>query len=503
MSGKKEVLFIHEGKECDTGANKVLLMPMGLIAMVDFLQQNGINSTIIHMPIERSLDANFDIISKISKYNPKIICFDLHWHQQLPSVLDLAKQIKSEHPDRKIVIGGYTSSFFYKELMKDFNQIDYIIRGDSELPLLELAKGIISGSSNVKNIPNLVYKEDGKTVANDMSYCVTAEILGKLNFSNFEMIDHYNMYAAGGLFEGKISSGQGEAVFFYNCGRGCPYNCPICGGSKISQKIISNRKQITYAPIDSVVRNLKNLAKYNIDVWYNTFDPSPEQSYFVKLFEEIRKNNISLNLRFECLHIPTKEFIDATIKTFKSVRLDFVLQTGSDRLRRLVKGNFYGNKELVDVLVYLEKNGVNVDLCFVAGLPFETTDDIIKTLTFINFVKNRFKRVNIVSTTLEMEPASPWHLESEKYHITNFRKDLSDFIDQHRKKSDLGYRTENFSGEDIYLIKKLYLMESRCKEQRSRFLQVLLDDLFASHLFKLESLQGHCKSCKHYDSCTK
>jgi len=223
-------------------------------------------------------------------------------------------------------------------------------------------------------------------------------MLKRLNFSNFNLLDKHKIYNKPGIFEGKIELEREDndaGIFFYNCGRGCIYNCAVCGGSRTSQEIISNRKEIVYTPITSVIRDLKNLNKYTIGTWYNTFDPSKNKQYFIKLFKRIRENKIQLKLHFECLHIPSREFIVACEKTFKEVRFEFIMKTGSDSLRRLNKSNFYSNKEIVDLLIFLKRTKIKTSLGFLSGLPYEKKDDVAKTLLFINFIKNNFRGIQI------------------------------------------------------------------------------------------------------------
>jgi radical SAM superfamily enzyme YgiQ (UPF0313 family) len=407
------------------------------------------------------------------------------------------------------VVGGYTASFFCKDIMRDFPQVDFILRGDSEIPLLMLVKKIL-GKHNPKQlnkIPNLVYREKGKIKVNQQTYCTSSGMLGKLNFSHFDLLDNYRIYNKSSIFEGEINVDSCNnfydndgGIFFYNCGRGCPYNCSICGGSRLSQKIISNRTKIIYAPVASVVDNLKRAKEYGINTWYNTFDPSPRKEYFIKLFAEIRKAKLNLSLQFECLHIPTRQFILAAEKTFEKIRFDFVLQTGSERLRRLNKGNFYSNSDLLDVLKCLDKTKINVDLCFVAGLPFEDKEDVFNSLKFINLVRNKFTNVNIVVEILELEPASPCYLNNEKYMLVSKRKSLADFIKQHSVPSSAGYHTKNFSLSDINLIKKYYKAEANCRKDKSEFLYKLICRASSSK-FDLRTLHKVCNVCEQYTLC--
>jgi len=510
---KIDVLFIHQGNVNGFGPNKILLMPMGLIAMADYLQQNKINSRIIHNLLEREINPQFNIVEKIKNYNASILCIDLHWHHQITPVLNLIRHIKYNVPKAIIIVGGYTASFFYKEIMVRYPQIDYLIKGDAELPLLKLVKTIMSGRScnDYLNIPNLVFRRNDEIKVNNRVYCLSSHMLSKLNFSNFKLLDNYNLYNRPRVFEGdlngKKTNNNESGVFFYNCGRGCPYDCLICGGSKKSQEIISNRRKIVYSPINSVIRNLKKLKNYNISTWYNTFDPSQDKRYFLRLFKEIRRNKIRLNLHFECLHIPTEEFIIAAERTFKNVEFEFVLKSGSDKLRKLNKGNFYSNDEIIKSLSMLSKTKIRVNLCLVSGLPFEDKEDIIKTLLFVSFIKNSFKNVSIVSEVLEMEPASPCNLDSNKYEIINYRKSLNDYLRVYQSQSLLGYRTKNFTMKEIYLIKEYYKAESQCKREKSKFLTLLLNSrkfgITSSSEFSLLSLYKFCSTCARYRLCFK
>lgn len=505
---KPKVLFIHQGKECDLGANRVFLMPMGIVAMADYLCQNGIGARIINIPVERRVSPEFDIVSAVRDYGVSIICLDLHWHQQSHAVIEVMSNIKRELPEIITIIGGYTASFFHRELMERFPQIDYIIRGDAEIPLLSLIRCLLAHriSRDIAHIPNVVFRKKGAIHANKQSFCLSPLILRRLNFSNFNLLDNHPFYTKRNVFEGDIESphinrdGVNSGVFFYNCGRGCPYTCSICGGSKHAQKIIAGRQKVVYTPIAAVVRNLKCLKDYSIDTWHNTFSPSKDMSYFLELFKELRKNKIDLHLRFECQHIPSEDFIVAAERTFKSVRLDFVIQTGSERLRKMNKGNFYPNRDLIALLAYLGRTSVSVDICLIAGIPFEQQKDIVTTLLFINFIKNNFRKVNICPTTFEIEPASPWYLDERRYGIQTSLKSFNDFLLHHAAKNDIGYRTQCLTTEQIYFIKEYYTAESRCSRKRSFFLEKLTDS-HTKHDHNFFSVHSACQRCSQYTIC--
>lgn len=501
-----KVIFLHEGSNGRYGHTKILVMPMGVLALADLLARNGFKSRVVNIPIEKILNTNFDVVTLISKNRYRIVCLDLHWHHQLENVLALTKKIKKSLPDIPIIIGGNTASFFYRELMENNQQIDFIIRGDAEMPLLLLIKEINYRTKNFGKIPNLSYRKDKIIYNNNISYICSEKVLNNLRFSNFDLMDNYVFYNTKNLIQGIVDKRPEtkNGWFFYNCGRGCPYKCSICSGSMISQKIISGRKKIIYKSIASTIMDLKNLSKYNIDTWAISFDPSPDRSYFISLFRQMCRAHINLNLRFTCMSLPSREFILSASKTFNKVIFEFEYLPCSDTLRRKNKSNFFKNEGLISTLHYIfqKTDNIKVDICLSAGYPFENIKEIVNTLIFINYLRNNFYNISIVPGVNEMEPAAPWYIDSNRYGIKNYREKLTHFVNQFKLKNDLGYRTKNFTYKEIHLIKKYYSTESICVRTKSFFLDAVLKDGFGAYSY-IKDWHKFCRPCFNYLSCWK
>lgn len=510
MNTPADILFIHESKEIDKGENRIALFPIGVLGMADLLEKHGMRTMILHHLIEKSLSPDYRIEDEIERHRARMICLDLQWHQQITSVLKLARTLKKRHPRIPIVLGGLTASYFYEEIMEGSPEIDFLIRGDAEIPILKLARALLKKQPiQLKNIPNLVYRRGPEVKTNPLTYCFNEKIASKISFSNFELLRHWEYYNRPRVFEGVITTGpikklpDDPVIFHYPCGRGCPNNCSICSGSHVSQKKISGRNSIVAVPIANVTRDLKNAVGYGIDTWYNTFDPAMNKNYFLELFKEIRKQKIRIGLQFECLNIPPPAFIRSTIQAFKKVRLDFVIQSGSDTLRRRIKGNYYSNQELIGFLADTKNAGIKVDLCFVAGLPFETKDDVLKTLSLINFVRTRFLHAQCIATFLEVEPGSPVHTAPVRFGVKLQRKTFRDYLRDHAKISGLGYETTHFNSKDISFIKLYYNAESRCKKRMSGFLEGLLSNYFVIQDMDMRAWHLFCEDCEHYRECFK
>ena len=116
------------------------LLPMGTFALADLAARNGYTTEILHMGLEWIKTGRFSPADHLKNKKVQVAALPLHWHQQSYDVLETARVIKQEQPDVLLVLGGATASFFHHEIMASYPQVDAIIRGDAEKPLLALMR---------------------------------------------------------------------------------------------------------------------------------------------------------------------------------------------------------------------------------------------------------------------------------------------------------------------------------------------------------------------------
>lgn len=494
-----EIKFIHVSKNI-RGNPSILLLPIGLVGLADFFKQNGYNSEILHLELEKSLDSKFDLINYLKSNNGNIFCFDLHWHYQSNKVIETVKRIKKEIPNSYIILGGFTASFFAEEILKKFKQVDFVIKGDAEIPLLNLIKELKAGRDDFKLIPNLVWKQNGDVITNKQSFVISQEIINKIRFSNFKLIKHYQRYNRFHLNQKCLDCRKKcDKIFYYSCGKGCSVNCSFCGGSCLAQKNINNRNKPVFISHDSVIKDLKNTVSLGINTWYSSFDPYPNGDYYLKLFKRIRKEKLNLAIQFESWSFPTKKFIDEFVKTFDQEKslIGISPESGSDSVRKKNKGYFYTNKQLINTLKYASSKKVNIWLYFTAGLPFEKKSDIMETLAMVNFMRNNFDNIRINNSFIELEPASPLFIQRRKYGILSNRRNFNDYYKIHKKRSNAGYRTKYLSESEIESANRLIRAESICYREKS----LILESLVSFNKYNFNELFNLCNSCNNFKKC--
>src|SRR4030042_5235733 len=213
-----DVLFIHPPrnfKYLRTNSKRrssFLLVPMGLFALADLLEREGYSAKILNYSLEYMLDRKFSLLQYLKIVNPRIVGVDLHWIVHSAGAIEILQFVKKHFPNTFTLLGGYSATFYAKEIMQRYEFIDGIIQGDAEIPLIKLIKQ----RSTLDKVPNLMYRLDGEIKDNSITY--VAPELDSLNFAKLHHIEHWKEYLE------KINKNL-NYTFPIEVARGCPFNC--------------------------------------------------------------------------------------------------------------------------------------------------------------------------------------------------------------------------------------------------------------------------------------
>ena len=147
-----------------------------------------------------------------------LIGFTLNYGQFLPS-LAIAKHLKKMYPEKRIVFGGSrTTGKLGKRVLETFDYVDFIVSGEGEEALFQLAHDPEHG----KVIPNLIYRSGDSVVLDPAARCIDLNNLPVPSYDRF--------------FEQLQSTSAEVQQYFQYCGRlpveisrGCWWNrCSFC-----------------------------------------------------------------------------------------------------------------------------------------------------------------------------------------------------------------------------------------------------------------------------------
>lgn len=189
-------------------------------------------------------------LNKSTIKNAKIAIIDIHWFISLYGAYILCKKLKKTNKEIIIIAGGLTASEFSGLLIKNFN-IDFIIRGDGEIPLTMLVNKLLN-DHNVSDVPNIIGKNDFFT---EQKYFLTQKDIDDNDYLNIDFFPSFKQV----VYNLHKFMNLGSPIFpFIVISRGCPFNCKYCAGSVSDQKKLFKRGCLIRSP-NKVVDDIRRI----------------------------------------------------------------------------------------------------------------------------------------------------------------------------------------------------------------------------------------------------
>lgn len=433
----------------------VVRLPMGLLAIADCVHKKGYKVQVIHAGLEKKNDSRFCLSTYIERVNPRVVGFSLHWHSQSADVLQMAERVKKRCKNVFIVFGGMTASYFHEEIVNNYSFVDAVIRGEGEIPFLRVTEEVMNGKEGFNGIPNLTWRKDNTVCVNEFGYVAGKEDLNEFNFTNFTLLKNHSLYISmkecygrwlKGIRAGLLNLSGDDIYFPVLLFRGCLVNCSYCGGGAFSQKILSGREGLSLRSVEKVLESIRQARQYGFKGMYISYMPfEGHEAYYCDLFTRIKKERLEMSYFLECYGLPSANHVRSFSRMVASparLRIGISPDSGSETLRRLNKGFYFSNEELLDVLELSRECGVKAMLYFSLGLPFQTEEHVRESLSFQDEVKRRFKgHVRTMMTNIVLEPASPMFQSPCDFNITKTRFSFDDFFRVNREKDTAGFLT--------------------------------------------------------------
>jgi radical SAM superfamily enzyme YgiQ (UPF0313 family) len=424
-------------------------MPYGLIPIAAYSEDNGYPTRIIHLGLETLLDPRYTLEQDIARDQPTVIGLSLHWDYSSYDVIELARKIKDSHREIPIVLGGYTASFFATEILKQFECIDFVIKGEGEIPWLMLLEAVDT-TSDLAGIPNLVWRDSGQIIENKISYVADEHQLDSFDFTRFSLVKHYEylpkLYWYFPLNKPKFNRvllhrNTGN-IFFLPIGRGCNYNCLTCAGGKDSTRLISGREKQSFPSPQKVISCIKEADRQGFTVAYLFLDNEMPRQYWEELLNELFDNFMKLNIVFEFSGLPSDwhiEQIPRVVKNRYGVTIDMI--SGSESYREQFGKPFFSNENFLGVVRKLKEHGLDTNVIVHGNLPNYTESMRRETRALIGKIRRIDKRAFIFVLLTELMPASPLYLFPTNFGVMRTRTTFMDYYMAHSgSRLDKGYK---------------------------------------------------------------
>ncbi len=352
----------------------------GIQCLSAFLKREGYQTALVNDPnlfdnpwvqhpiLSKIFEDPESILSQIAKHKPDLIGLsvvtdDLGW------ALKWAERIKKRF-SIPIVFGNVHATFHPEDCLR-YNCVDFIIRGEGEMTLLELVKAL-DGKMQLSEVLGLGYKEQGEVKVNAMRPLI--EDLDTLPFPDKDLYYDQMPYLNHG--------------YTTMTGRGCPYKCTFCDNntsSKLYRTTIAKPQKWARRHSPQYVVNEILWAKKKYDIkhvrfndedfsydknWLREFCPLYKEKVGIPYFAWVYPNTIDA----EIAELLAESGCDA---------IEMGIQSGAEHLRKEVLHRRTKDTQILEALTALKKVNIRATVDIIIGLPTETKADLDSTVRLL------------------------------------------------------------------------------------------------------------------------
>jgi anaerobic magnesium-protoporphyrin IX monomethyl ester cyclase len=354
-----------------------------------------------------------NMIDIISEHKPKYI--GISYMTPLKCVVErIAGIVKELDPDIKIIVGSFHPTFCPDEVMQN-EDIDFVIRGEGEIPLLSLVTELKKDSPRFDSIPGIHYRDVDGTVRSNPNGTLISN-LDELPFPGRDLVLNcdYDVYK----------------LHCIATARGCPYTCSFCSDRRLWGNTVRRRS------VDNVLAEL-TLLKNNYKISYVdivdgtfTFDRRYLKEFCIAMIEH------KLNLKWRCTarYDNLDEELLELMKESNCAGMYFGLESGSDRVLQSANKKLTVEK-IIKVSKMVHDAGITSAASILLGLPEERKEDVEETLKLMKKVKTDLIDVNSYiplpgtglydSMTAEEKEGIDWRRTGYKSTYNYFSKNIS------------------------------------------------------------------------------
>ncbi|HZH18218.1 MAG TPA: cobalamin-dependent protein [Archangium sp.] len=325
----------------------------GILYLAGYLRRGGIEAFVrLYDGDETEKEVRRSLEALVARVRPRLVGISLKWFHHVHRALLLARTLRKIDPSIRIVMGGNTASYWWREL-DAFDCIDHIVLGDGERPLLALCQGEPSPPNCVTRTP------DGTPRRLPLEYVQGATNSEDIYYSHFDdiFLSHQDRHS----FSGWVAPGKG-----------CGENCLYCGGARGNQKAAFGRAKPFLRSEESVRRDHQEISSRT---WQLRYDFSGSSAEFL----QSTWAGVDLS-HHSCMYflwgVPRMGLIDALAQAFEHVHmvLDigcFSEQQRHEQMRRGLLKQCASDQQLFEIIDGCRRyKNLDIEVSGIAGLPF-------------------------------------------------------------------------------------------------------------------------------------
>lgn len=367
---RKQIVLVHPrgfnwfpGKRDMTDiANR--MVPQGLLSIAAYLIKQGHDVFVYDcLGPEAPLDLQKQAMA-ILAYQPQIVGFSTTT-SSFPDAVDLARMIKEHTSDILTVCGGVHVSALEEKLLLDYPAFDFLIPGEGEETIAELAAG-----HKLSEIKGLIWRSNQDVIVNDPRPKI--EDLDFLPFPAYEKLRGFPRDYHLPLFSYINTPGATMIT-----SRGCMYQCSYCDRSVFKKGFRYNSANYVYEHMKYL---RENFGVRHINIYDDLF--TADRRRIVELCEKLTRQPLGMHFNCAVRVGYTDDDLLKMLKHAGCLMVSLGIESADPEMLARHKSGV-SLDEVRDTVQRIQKTGLRAKGLFMMGLPGETEDSIRRTSDFI------------------------------------------------------------------------------------------------------------------------
>lgn len=353
--------------------------PLGLLYLAGSVRQKTNHDVVVLDAFCRNYTPDM-FLEHVMRERPDVLGMNCSTHTFL-AAMDVLAEVHARLPETVIVLGGYHATFATREIMREYDFIDYIVKGEAEISLPKLLRHIEDGTVPA-DVEGIAYRHEGEIVERPLTL---VEDLDSLPFPDRSLLGDVKY---GYYFQGIPLTF--EKFTTISSSRGCPFDCSYC-----SCAAFSNRRWRCRSA-ENVVDELEMLYRdgYRECVFVDD-NFTQKVSRVERICELIKERGIEMKLycegRANHASLPL-------LKKMKQAGFNVIYFGAESASPHVLK---YYNKTIspqqtAEAVANAKKAGMLVITSYIVGAPVETLEDVKNTIGLARSLRPHGVQYNIL-----------------------------------------------------------------------------------------------------------
>lgn len=373
--------------------------PLGIAYVAAALEKAGMEVKIVDFVVNPYCEET--LRSLLSDFQPGIVgltAVTLTFNH----AIKLVKFVKQTNPEILTVMGGPHVSFCWSDTLNAFPELDFIVLGEGEETIVELAK-VVENGGEWNTIKSLVYRNGTEVLANEQR--------------DFLDLDSLMVPARHLLPLGRYSALNTPINMITS--RGCPFKCIFCVGRRMGGS------KVRYRNPKKVVDEFEYLASLNysqINIADDLF--TAKKTHCLAICGEIIERKLEVRWSsFARVDTVSPELLEKMAEAGCHA-VGFGVETANSRILKTIKKGITIPKVIAAINMCIDV-GIEPHISFILGLPHETPATLKETIEFGEKIHSMGASYGY--HLLAPFPGTAIREESQKYGINILSSDWSQY----------------------------------------------------------------------------